>query len=688
MRLLKQENSGFSLTGFAGVSIPHKYAVLSHRWGADEVTLKDLENGEAKARGGYKKLQFCAEQAARDGLSYFWIDTCTIDKASTEELSATINSMFELYRNATKCYVYLSDVSIHDTDDKEIAEHKWESAFRQSKWFQRGWTLQELVAPAEVEFFSKEGEYLGNKQSLERQIHEITRIDITALRGRSMSEFGYNERLAWVEGRETTIGEDGAYCVLGMLDIYMSLAYGEGQKRATDRLKREIHSKITSRMSIDAPWTVRIERNPHFIGREPQLAQLEGMLFANDFTSRVAITGPEGAGKTQLLIELLYRTREKYRDCSMMWISATNAEKLHEGYLEVARQIDVKGWEDETLDVRKLVQEHLAKDETGKWLLVFDDANDIGLWTSTPDPKRQSNSRSHCLVELLPASKKGHIIFATRDRDVAHELAKQNIIELPEMPEEMALQVIETNTKILGDSHPFTLNNRNRLASRFWDQGRWSEAEQQFLKVMEARKKTLGDSQLSTLTSMSNVASTYRNQGRWAEAERLDVQVMETLKNMFGDSHPFTLTSMASVASTYSKQGRWIEAEQLEVQVVEGRKKALGENDPDTLTSINDLAITYSKQGKEDEAEKLNLHVLEARKNILGENHPHTLTSMASLSSALKAKGREPEAIQLMDDCAKRRRHVLGTTHPDYLSSQAALAEWRTEETKETKQAG
>ncbi len=288
MRLLKQEKTGwfattynFSLTEFDGSNIP-KYAILSHRWGAKEITFKDLESGKAKTQAGYKKLQFCAKQAARDGLLYFWVDTCCIDKSSSAELSTAINSMFRWYQNATKCYVYLPDVFIYDSDHNQSTEYGWESAFRKSEWFTRGWTLQELIAPTEVEFFSVEGERLGDKKSLERQIHEATGISINALRGNPLSDFPYSERLLWAARRETTLEEDASYCLLGLLDINMPLVYGEGQKKAQDRLQRKIEkaSKLMSFVSTGAPWIVPFERNARFIGRETQLAQLEQHLFA------------------------------------------------------------------------------------------------------------------------------------------------------------------------------------------------------------------------------------------------------------------------------------------------------------------------------------------------------------------------------------------------------------------------
>jgi hypothetical protein len=126
------------------------------------------------------EIQFYAKQAAADGLRYFWVNTCCIDKKNAIELGAAINSMFRWYQNAARCYVYLTDVSKPDIGvDNQRA---WEEVFRKSRWFTRGWTLQELIAPRLVDFFSLEGKRLGNKSLLESTIYEITGITNYALR--------------------------------------------------------------------------------------------------------------------------------------------------------------------------------------------------------------------------------------------------------------------------------------------------------------------------------------------------------------------------------------------------------------------------------------------------------------------------------------------------------------------------
>lgn len=176
------------------------------------------------------------------------MDTCCIDKTNAVELQEAINSMFRWYRDATKCYVYLSDVSRARIDLANGFNERWKSMFQESDWFRRGWTLQELIAPASVDFFSKEGELLGSKASLEGHICEVTGIPPSALRGSPLSDFSVAERLSWATSRETFRQEDKAYSLLGIFDINMPLIYSEGKDKAIQRLREEIDkaSKGTS----------------------------------------------------------------------------------------------------------------------------------------------------------------------------------------------------------------------------------------------------------------------------------------------------------------------------------------------------------------------------------------------------------------------------------------------------------
>lgn len=243
MRLIEMKGSGeLSLTKNFTEDIP-RYAILSHTWGGDddEVTFADFIADAGSDKIGYKKIEFCRKQAAIDGLQYFWIDTCCIDKSDPVELSEAINSMFQWYRDAVKCYVYLSDVSTRGPGAGEsISRSVWGLEFRQSRWFTRAWTLQELIAPATVEFFSREGERLGDKGSEEASLEEITGFPVEVFRGKSLAEYSVDQWMIWATERTAKRKEDEAYCLLGIFNVHMSLQYGEGRAKAFARL----HSKI------------------------------------------------------------------------------------------------------------------------------------------------------------------------------------------------------------------------------------------------------------------------------------------------------------------------------------------------------------------------------------------------------------------------------------------------------------
>ncbi|KAI9857277.1 MAG: hypothetical protein M1813_008315 [Trichoglossum hirsutum] len=253
MRLLLLEDDGeFSLTNdLVGDDTIPPYAILSHTWGSDdeEVTFNDLTNGTGKNKPGYRKIRFCRKQAANDGLQFFWVDTCCIDKSSSAELSEAINSMFNWYQDAAKCYVYLADVSVSTSDGDDKFSWRWKPAFKKSRWFTRGWTLQELIAPISVEFFSVEGERLGDKKSLEQTLHKITGIATQALLGCPLSYFSTDERMLWAAKRRTKREEDAVYSLLGIFNIHMSLIYGEGYQKALSRLLK----KIKDSNSINLP---------------------------------------------------------------------------------------------------------------------------------------------------------------------------------------------------------------------------------------------------------------------------------------------------------------------------------------------------------------------------------------------------------------------------------------------------
>ena len=313
MRLLQCHDTGeFGLTkDFLDHEAIPPYAILSHTWDDDqEVTFRDLMDGTGRSKSGYDKIKFCRQQAERDGLQFFWVDTCCINKSNHVEVQKAINSMFRWYQKAAKCYVYLSDVSIAKRKASDgVSDYAWEPAFRQSRWFARGWTLQELLAPILVEFFSRERRKLGDKRSLKQQIHEITGIPIAALSGARSSQFSDKERFSWIQSRQTKLEEDKAYSLLGIFGVEMPLRYGEGSASAFKRLDEEIDklNKCLGDLRSTDPRhdKKRIEDTNSGLLEDSYRWILENSDFQrwrNDEQSRLLwIKGDPGKGKTMLL---------------------------------------------------------------------------------------------------------------------------------------------------------------------------------------------------------------------------------------------------------------------------------------------------------------------------------------------------------------------------------------------------
>jgi len=189
----------------------------------------------AKRLKGWSKLEGCCQEAARFGLHYVWIDTCCIDKSNSSELSEAINSMFAWYRDAELCFAYLSDRdTVKDAFDVS----------NPSKWFSRGWTLQELVAPSRMVFFNKDWEPLGTRSYLDYRIEQITSIPVVVLKngiaGDHNEDFSIATKMSWAARRETTRSEDRAYSLMGLFQVNMPTLYGEGGESAFQRLQSAI----------------------------------------------------------------------------------------------------------------------------------------------------------------------------------------------------------------------------------------------------------------------------------------------------------------------------------------------------------------------------------------------------------------------------------------------------------------
>ena len=209
---------------------PSRYAILSHVWQDNEQTFHSI----GPHFDVTPKIRECCNHARLQGFHWIWVDTCCINKTNSVELSEAINSMYKWYANATVCFAYLYDVKVGENPATPG------SSFRRSVWFTRGWTLQELIAPKAIVFFSGDWKVLGTKDFLADLLEDITGVEVGVLTSRTpLSSISVARRLSWASSRNTTRVEDAAYSLMGLFDINMPTIYGEGP-RAFRRLQEEI----------------------------------------------------------------------------------------------------------------------------------------------------------------------------------------------------------------------------------------------------------------------------------------------------------------------------------------------------------------------------------------------------------------------------------------------------------------
>ncbi|KAF1965815.1 HET-domain-containing protein [Bimuria novae-zelandiae CBS 107.79] len=731
MRLLHFDALGrLVLTDFRGKAIP-PYAILSHRWSDSEILLEDIASGAYKDRQeGYRKLKFCAKQAFQDKLQFFWIDTCCIDRWDLRERSKAINSMFQWYKNATRCYVFLSDVSLSTATESTATESSqrsdWEAAFRASAWFTRGWTLQELIAPVSVEFFTYEGQRIGDKASLDELLHAITSIPLKALRNCPLEHFTISERERWAENRRTTEEEDIIYCLLGVLGISVPTVYGEGKESARSRLQAEVEA------ANNVPSIIPFSRNPRFVGRELQLAELEAKLFSNEqTTTTLAIVGPGGTGKSQLALEVAHRTRQNNKNCSVFWMDASDKDSLYQSYASVAQKLSIPGWDDDQADIKQLAKRCVVEISARQCLLIFDNAEDTILRSGSLPTTEAAD-----LADCLPQSNLCSAIFTTINYGTAEALAPHGVIALQELALDTALKMLQTrlaaplsNTEqqeakhLLGELSYLPLAVAQAAAcmnaSGMTVQNYQAQLDEHKEAAIEHRSdscakkpRSAGITDPVAATLFLSIHQIVRENALAADhlflascVNRKDIsidlleaaspqaredaiKVLDRSKwrrllphTQYALSHRPTddddkdrLDLSWKCAMALYRDGRYEEAEELFVQVMETRKRVLGEEHPDTLTSMANLASTYRNQGRWKEAEGLFVQVMETRKRVLGEEHPDTLTSMANLASTYRNQGRWKEAEGLFVQVMETSSRVLGEEHPDTLTSINNLA--------------
>lgn len=194
-------------------------------------------------------------------------------------------------------------------------------------------------------------------------------------------------------------------------------------------------------------WRVPFGRNKQFIGRHSQLEELFAKLDledSEDDCQRVAIAGLGGVGKTQIALEAAFRIQKASPNCSVFWISATSTASFEKGLLDIGQALQIPSINEDKADVKLLLKTFLSQESAGRWLLIIDNADDMEMLYRRANESDES-SGSPALVDSLPFSRMGSILFTTRNLKAAVKQAGVNVIIVKEMSEGDSQKLLQTS---------------------------------------------------------------------------------------------------------------------------------------------------------------------------------------------------------------------------------------------------
>jgi hypothetical protein len=463
-----------------------RYAILSHTWGSpqEEVSFRDFADlKQARSKAGFAKIEKTCEIARSQGIQYAWVDTCCIDKSSSAELSEAINSMFMWYRLSQICYIYLADLEeepydinqwyyVHNESNgtnkaarstKDRDDHFIQSNFARCRWFSRGWTLQELIAPQKAVFYDSQWQQFASKFGIAHILSLITGIQEGVLTGfAALGDIPVFTRMSWAAKRTTTRVEDSAYCLLGLFDINFPLIYGEGP-RAFRRLQEEIIRK-TQDISILA-WS----------GENPPGPKYRPRVFERWSPGSVDYRGALAWGPCEFMLPASCMTQSPLVERDQLAPSATIEEKTSRGFVlknvcMIHRtSVEIHGTRPEKGDILQIpclggyVYRKLRRCPTGHVLkgplMSRDEAELVGNGSSLTKPVYESGS----ITELREMVSEMSLLEVTAPRDV----------------QDLEWPVIELEVSMLTGHHPW---DKYYIQSHpVWPISRWSDADRCFV---------------------------------------------------------------------------------------------------------------------------------------------------------------------------------------------------------------
>jgi hypothetical protein len=406
---------------------------------------------------GYRKVQGFVEYMKKHLplVKWLWVDTCCIKQQSDRELSAAINSMFQWYRDAEVCLAYLEDVpTVSDM-----------SAFEQSVWFRRGWTLQELLAPRVVIFLSREWDVIGHKghtgrgrsgmamqtgSSLEDIISSVTAIPKTILHDYGEGEsLAAEEKMRWADGRETMWGEDLSYCLLGIMGVSMNIRYGDGEDKTRGRLLRKIAKRKGEAVpgEFSVPFSLQgVPATEYFVPREMEMQRLREFFQTTSVARQeqhqrrvFVVCGTGGMGKTQLCAQFAKTNAERFS--AVFWLDGSSRDALQRSMASAGSRVSTRtSASSVTMDVAQSVNDFrqwLSSAANTNWLIVIDNIDRD--WRG-----KIKDDQAYDYYEFLPHADHGNILITTRLRRLQRPNASLHLGVVDDL---LAKEMVETRVQ-------------------------------------------------------------------------------------------------------------------------------------------------------------------------------------------------------------------------------------------------
>ncbi|GFF31666.1 hypothetical protein IFM46972_03300 [Aspergillus udagawae] len=495
-----------------------------------------------------------------------------------------------------------------------------------------------------------------------------------------------------------------------------------------------LYSGKESGASKRSVWMVPFRKNSRFVGREEEISKIEGLIMQQDSPSKIAICGLGGVGKTQIALELAYRMRNQDPECLIFWISCTTYESVEQAYMSIASKLEMT--DKKPAEVKEQVKAYLSQQSTANWLLIFDNADDMEMWT---------------MADFLPESERGHILFTTRSRQIAVRLASPHVIMISEPDTETAVEILRKSliksdllndheaanallnelvclplaiaqaaayinekdirlsayTTLLQESEPDVIE---LLSENFGDEGRYKDIQNpvattwwiSFQQIQQLNPTAIDYLLFMACINPRHIPQSLLPQTASSKKRTDAIGLLKAFSfvNEEGEACSLNIHRLVHLA-TRSWMRKHQQFSQQILKTADRLSEAFPNNNhtnrelwreylPHVLSLTEEAEFQREQEKYVDmvqkignclysdkrfkEAEDQFLKVLKIRKQELGSEHPKTLASMAEIASTYSNQGRRKEAEKLITEVLNIQKCVLGPEHLDTLLSMAGLA--------------